>query len=73
MFYVQVKKRQVGDLDVTKAVGPDKIIPHILVTCADQLVISLATLFQSRMLQIPKLEDCCDHLQEDEQDISKEL
>jgi len=47
----QEVKRELKDLDVTKAVGPDKISPHTLVQCADQLATPLAVLFQTCMVQ----------------------
>ena len=44
-------RRQLKDLDVTKAMGPDKISPHTLVKCADQLAAPLAALFQACLVQ----------------------
>ena len=44
-------RKQLKDLDVTKAVGPDKISPHTLSRCADQLAAPLAALFQACLVQ----------------------
>ena len=47
----QEVRRQLKALDVTKAVGPDKISPHVLVKCADLLAAPLAVLFQECLVQ----------------------
>ena len=44
-------RTQLKNLDVTKAVGPDKISPHTLVKCADQLAAPLAALYQACLTQ----------------------
>lgn len=46
---VQKVKRELEDLDVAKAVGPDK--SSALVKCADQLATPLTALFQACMAQ----------------------
>nr|XP_027227562.1 uncharacterized protein LOC113819537 [Penaeus vannamei] len=48
---VQEVRKELKSLDVTKAVGPDRISPHTLVNCADQLATPLAALFQACMAQ----------------------
>jgi len=48
---VQEVKKELKSLDVTKAVGPDRISPHTLVNCVDQLATPLAALFQACMAQ----------------------
>ena len=47
----QEVRRQLKNLDVTKAVGPDKISPHTLTKCAEQLAEPLAALFQACLTQ----------------------
>lgn len=60
MSITEQVKRELKDLGVTKAVGLEKINPHSVVKCADQLATPLA-LFQACMVpegRAKSVEDC---------------